>query len=624
MLARLLSRLTAPLSLFVLVLLTLSPSQASPSARGIPFLSRPDWSPTFVSGAVGGVAINEVMYYPGSGQSEWVELRNGGPGAANLRGYQLSDEDGNVYYIPTSLPDVPAGAFVVVIFDGAGTGANDYSFSDNVATLHSPASLVNIFEDDADQVALYSTGGNLGNAISLPLVQRNAYTWNPPVPGIPADPAASPLLSYVAWGAPAGEDGAEAERAGLWNRDWYVSPYTGLGDESEEVELGPNESLGLLPNSTSGYPEDWTLFHVGYVTPGTANALPPIDWYYPPANATVDRATFSIIWAPIELATGYHFQLDDSSTFDSPHADTVLTTAFYRPSEGVPEGTYYWRVKVLFSQGESPWSSPLAVNSMALPDPTTRDANGLPVVTSKVLGITWQLQHKDTNMLCLQGDPPTGAAAWNAPHAARGTHGQMYCVRASISMMASYYGGRLSQDRITYEIFKAQKVEAHLGHDIGVAAPPDPTQSNTLSWALGTAVPVQAGKPTFAQFKTWIDAGSPVMSRIPGHMRVIDGYSEFTTLGVTFEFLHLLDPWDGAKWVGYDSDPIAHVYVGPAGTTGAPSVRSDEDADGDGTPDTMDDSDGDGVTDFDELHRFNLNPSNPDSDSDFVRDAQDI
>jgi hypothetical protein len=161
MFTRLLSRLTAPLSLFVLVLLTLSPSQASPSARGIPFFSRPDWSPTFIGGAAGGVAINEVMYYPHSGQSEWVELRNGGPGAANLRGYQLSDEDGHVYYIPTNLPDVPTGAFVVVIFDGAGSGADDYSFSDNVAMLHSPASLTNIFEDDADPLPHKSPSGSL-------------------------------------------------------------------------------------------------------------------------------------------------------------------------------------------------------------------------------------------------------------------------------------------------------------------------------------------------------------------------------------------------------------------------------------------------------------------------------
>jgi hypothetical protein len=93
---------------------------------------------------------------------------------------------------------------------------------------------------------------------------------------------------------------------------------------------------------------------------------------------------------------------------------------------------------------------------------------------------------------------------------------------------------------------------------------------------------------------------------------------------VNWQFIHLLDPWDEAKWVSLADDPIAHVWVGPAGATGAPAVRSDEDVDHDGIPDTKDDSDGDGVCDFDERNRFALDPTKPDSDGDLVPDGLDM
>ena len=42
-------------------------------------------------------------------------------------------------------------------------------------------------------------------------------------------------------------------------------------------------------------------------------------------------------------------------------------------------------------------------------------------------------------------------------------HGDTYCERASILMLASYYGGRLSQDRIAYEDYRGEPVD-QLGH----------------------------------------------------------------------------------------------------------------------------------------------------------------
>jgi P pilus assembly chaperone PapD len=51
----------------------------------------------------GTVRINEVMFYPQSGQSEWVELKNAGTSPVSLQGWGLTDEDGSWYRFPSDL-----------------------------------------------------------------------------------------------------------------------------------------------------------------------------------------------------------------------------------------------------------------------------------------------------------------------------------------------------------------------------------------------------------------------------------------------------------------------------------------------------------------------------------------
>ncbi len=571
---------------------------------------------TAISATNSAIRINEVLFNPGAGSHQWVELKNSGAAPINIAGYRITNEAGAWYTIPTALPAVPSGAFVVVVFDGAGSGGDDYDFSDNVATLHSGSDLVDILGKTAGQVGLYVAGGQV--QLFLPLILNVFNSYNPPVPAPPTDFPEPAIVSFVAWGADPGDRAANATKAGLWTPQWFKSLARGLGDGSPNDPRVPNETIGALPGSQTLYPDDWTLYPANQASPGSENPVPGISWFYPAAGATIDGATFSVIWAPIEKASGYRFQMDNNSDFSSPSVDKVLLNAVYMPSKEVPPstvaaGTYYWRVKVLLAGSESPWSTGVEVRSLTFP------VSG-PLGAIKTLGITWQLQHKDTTMLCLDGDPETGNLAWDRPHTERGTHGNCYCVRASISMMASYYTGKLSQDRITYEIFKGGQPEKQLGHNVGVAPPPDPIETNTLAWALGIApatIPAQAGKPTFAQIKTWIDGNRPIMARIPGHMRAIDGYFDFTIGVTTWQFIHLLDPWDGAKWVSYANDPIAHVWVGPANTTGAPSVKSDD-------ADLKLDSDGDGINDFDEINRFKTDPIYADSDNDRVPDKKEI
>ena len=566
----------------------------------------------------GGVFINEVMFAPVAGGYEWIELKNGGGAPVRLAGWGLTDEDGNWYRFPAALPSVPIGAFVVVVFDGQGGAVDDLDFGDNVATLHSPAGLTNVFEDSADQVALYRAT----ISVYLPLVLRDSAGSAQVIPsstaGSAALVAATPgIVAFVAWGADPTPHDANAAMAGIWAEGTYKSVDTGLGETSGLP--APNETIGLVPGGQGYTVDDWTLYPASQTTQGSENAFPVISWYYPAAGATLDSATFAVSWNPLERATGYRFQMANDSDFSSPTIDLVLPEASYIPASSVTAGAYYWRVKGIFEGGESNWSAGVQVHSLDLP--YASGAVLSPSDSKKTLGIAWQLQHKDTNMLCLDGDPEMGNFAWDRPHAGRGVHGGNYCVRASVSMLASYYGGKLSQDRVSYEIFGGGAPEGDLGHNIPVTYQ---QAVDVLSWALGVSVPAQLGKPTFDQLKAWIDADRPLHAPIKNHSRIIDGYWEFTSGSGPQQWVHVVDPWDLAKWVRYADEQLVFVQVAPAGAGGAPNVRSDEDVDADGVPDTMQDSDGDGIVDFDERNRFRPFWLDPDSDRDGVPDKADM
>lgn len=557
------------------------------------------------------------MFNPSDGNYEWVELKNVGPGSIDIRGYSLSDEDDNWYEIPDALPPVPEGAFVVVVFDGVGASNDDYEFSDNVAYLHSQAGLMNIFEDEFDQVSLYAKTQH----VFLPLINTKISSIKNQDEPFSSDIFATPeqpvfINSFVAWGAPPLDDSQNAENKGLWTSSWYVSLSIGLGVENPIDEK--DFSIGLLPNSQQADLNDWELYLSSIVTQGSENETPIISWYYPIDGALLDSDTLSILWNSIDQATNYHFQLDTNEDFISPIIDLNLSDPSYISNSPLADGVYYWRVQVTVSDCTSIWSPVHSIDVISLSSLLSDASTASNVIHTEVLlPITWQLQHKDSNMLCLDGDSESGSNPWNSEHSSRGEHGNAYCARATMAMMASYYGSNLSQDRISFEIFGEAEPEGDLGHNIGVTID---NINEIVHWSLDLAIPRIEFKPTFDNIKSWIDNERPIYSLIPGHARLINGYKEISLGLITLKFIHLLDPWDREKWVSYASDDIIACYVGPSSPDGAPNVRMEEDDEFT----TMDDSDGDGVVDFDEAYRFFTDPYEPDSDGDGVNDKQDI
>jgi hypothetical protein len=583
------------------------------------------------------VYLNEVLTRPPAGQHQWVELARAGmqsyrlylplmlkdagplagsgaeaffidPAAApdpDISGWQVSNQSGGNYTIPDALPPVPAGGFVLIRFDGLGAAADDYSFSDGVAVLHTPAGLVDIFVPASDQVALYSQAAH-----------------NPQT-----------IQDFVAYGAAPGEAAADAVAAGLWKAHWWVDFNVGSGAQDASAPAPTNRTTGLYPDHTNLSPDDWAVYGADDHSPGAANPVPRSLWSTTSDGAAMASDGFALGWMFVPGAT-YQLQIDDDPAFGSPLVDLTLTQPFYQPAAPLPGGLYWWRVRAFAGPQPAAWSIPLRVTVVPVAgfQAPGDEAEALSASPDVVLAMTWLRQRKDNRLLCLDGDHEGNPAttgleeAWDEVHPdGIYTHGRNSCVRASIAMIVTHYGGSLSMDRIGYyqfenwgsplaDIGEVGNPLRDLGHDRTslVCGGSGSHGGQMLSWALGgAAFDYDYAKPTFNQVKGWIDGGRPVMRFFNGHQTVIGGYR---TLADSTQQIRLFDPWSGTTWENYSSLSITCYYVAPAS---APDVRSDE-------PAIWSDADGDGVMDWDEQNRFHTQATQADSDGDWVRDREDV
>jgi hypothetical protein len=128
---------------------------------------------------------------------------------------------------------------------------------------------------------------------------------------------------------------------------------------------------------------------------------------------------------------------------------------------------------------------------------------------------------------------------------------------ASAQMILDFYRYRYDQDRLATELRLG--TEEHPtglppGREFDVVLALENLTGKALSATLSTT-------PTFAEYRSEIRANRPVISFIPGHSRVVAGYTRTSSLlliGASFAALQVNDPWPAnggvvTRWENVDT-----------------------------------------------------------------------
>ena len=620
--------------------------------------------------------INEVAPASASGKAPWIEIRvqsllttklylpilaHGNSAAiaalppvvasgVTLAGYTISDEDGHSYTLPATLPPLPPDGFVLIQFD---TGTDDLDIGDGTAVLHA-TTMSGGFEADGDQIALRNASGQ--------------------------------LVDFVAWGKDAAEDDDVAVTADKWNDGQYLIYDQGFGGEVALSPQAAGQSFGLFENA-------WVSYRAAASTPGHINPLPTPMGSTIPDGGAVSGETFGVAWTAAPNAIGYDFDLATTSDFSPTLVHTRTVYPGWHASGIQPAGVYYWRARTVAENGSvSGYLGPAKLESVLAPVAKNTGLPSAPNVSKQLLSTSnYRIQRKDTTMLDIGGGtwnvdskgklfglPRLGEPnRWNGPHVEAGTqkplfsfngYDNMMCVRASTSMLNSYYGGSLPIDRLSYQMFEASSLannqvgvpEGDLGFNKGIGS--TTSQKYIISWALGVtpetlqmtnhcpdpfgagikgydsdedytcpAGSENAGKISFSFVRDLIDTGRPFASinLKNAHMRVVDGY-RYTNPNLSDVEIHIADPVPngscegpgnfctvGARWEAWKTfqNTVERSYAVPVTAT----VKA-----GKAESSLNKDSDNDGVNDFDETRRFYTDPFDEDTDGDGLKDREDI
>lgn len=507
------------------------------------------------------ILLNEVLFKPVQGQPQFIELINSGSKRASLDGLRIVNEQTQSYTLPGSLPAMQAGGFLLILFDGLNRVDG--------TTIHADRS--QFLNPDAGSAALTASDGT--------------------------------ILDHIAWGE------GQVDTVRLSRGGKVTSPDTGT-------------TIGRPPGVTALDSSQWTVYSPDQATPGKENATSAVAVLLPLSGAELDKLPVTLSWYPAPGASTYHVQVATGQSFNSPVIDqTVTDPTLTIPT--LPLGDYLWRVQAATTDGKKADFSP--VSAFSIVRPTSLLGHFASPSKSSVhapLAVPWISQHKDTRMLELELNRETGAHAWDVDHKVldpTDVADNMNCSLASIAMVTQFYGGKLSEDRIGYQIFKdtTNGPEWDLNHGRGLS---DNQITTAISFALGAAPTYHSRAATSAAMwndvKTEIDAGRPVIASTPTHVFVITGYTQTANR----QLFTINDPWIGMYKVNLNNPTGSNLgnifdtyWLMPAAVT----AKSDEAS-------ISQDSDGDGVVDFDETQRFHTNPNDPDTDHDQVKDKDDI
>jgi hypothetical protein len=553
--------------------------------------------------------INEISPQATDSEPAWIELHNPLEQEVEVCDLVLVINDVYRYVLPDELAPMPPKSYIVVKLDNLAGQADSYDFKDNKVVLHTSPDLKNAMIAHSGQVAIY---------------RKNSL-------------GPEKIVDFVSWGKPGSPASLTPERNEIWKKRWFVKQINTFGDYDESMLAQAKDfTIGRQPNSSDQSLSNWVAFYGDERTPGADNFSDgTINLFIPLDGAVIRSEDIIIAWT----STGpYQLQIasDDSFSnviYDVTSSEETEKQTYYKPNQPLPEGTYYYRVCEQSCVGDF-------INKRTVISKMMEECGSYKVLDN----MQYRRQRKDTKLLCLDMCPShldnTTEKHWDNIHPINsitgeylddlnlntipngGEHGSNNCVRASIAMMVSFYGKKLSQDRIAYYIQEEGDgvgngiPEEDLAHEV----PMNPNEeTDTLAWALGVEdkdtdlyTPPDEHPPSFDNLKTWLDAGRPIMTRIEGHMRTMNGYNECDGQ----QWVHILDPWTGPRWETYESwcSSAEQTWVGP---TQAPNAREDE-------PEIWIDSDGDGIMDFDEQVRFHTGRFDKDSDNDGVNDKEDI
>ncbi|MGH2360522.1 MAG: C39 family peptidase [bacterium] len=570
---------TAPASPGVLLVVAIAFLGCSRQEPAPP--AAPPAAATSSRGVASGVLLNEILFAPAAGQPSWIELINAGSGSTKLDGFVLQNQSREKQAV-TSAANIGPGEVLLIRIDAT-----------KAAFLNAERGSVALLSGEkvVDE-AFWSTSG--GPSFRL-------------------------------------------------TRGGHTAP------------LAPGTTIGRPPSSAGQGPDAWTIFPPPEATPGKPNAYPAVTGMLPLSGAILPTSP-PLSWYSVSTAISYRVQIARDRSFQNPVVDKTLpasgsglTVEQLEPM--LPAGRYLWRVQAIFGEAagaradfsrpavfwiegaaasRSSWldifSPPLMAAEAATPSETTPK--------EKILAVPFIMQRKETALLALEAEE-TGRAPWDRPWQMRVQ--PPWCARGSIAMVAAYFGGELSQDRISYEVDKTGYEGPIHDIDVGTGWEDDDIRKG-LTFALGSApsteftrsqvsAHVRAGVDLsqlyWDKLVSEIDAGRPVVSTSHIHVWVVAGYREDDR----GKSLIINDPARGryhwlfiastdmedADLVGIFGSGVSTIFLLPRNARG----KSDE-------REVSVDSDRDGVMDFDEEQRFQTNPRSKDTDGDGVNDKEDI
>jgi hypothetical protein len=243
---------------------------------------------------------------------------------------------------------------------------------------------------------------------------------------------------------------------------------------------------------------------------------------------------------------------------------------------------------------------------------------------AKPLAFAHRQQHKDTAMLCELGCLYQAANGhdWDSDHGqylASCDHCAQYCTRATVQMINRYFGGGLSQDRISYHCKDEYTTSnGQLGHKSGIWAHSDPpTQdASPLAWALGLS---EAGSTDIARQMNsqarsghaddWQFIAHAIISYRPVAVVYDSPLHTVVVCGVRVnngtKQVRVCNPMTASPtWNDFSSLTILQLTTVKDASVPIINARSDESS-------IATDTDGDGIMDFDEEEqwRFKTNPN---------------